>query len=135
MSITPAAAPPPANKVATTTSVDTAIGTAGVTSTLPSWMAGTWAVVVMLFVLVWVVLYWAGAAKLSYDTSGSGLWALLAFIFAPFYYPYYAFFISKPAPAPAMMGGGRGGDPIANLVKAVGATLKAGQQVAKTFKK
>ena len=135
MSSTPAAAPPPANKVATTTSVDTAIGTAGVTSTLPSWMAGTWAVVVMLFVLVWVVLYWAGAAKLSYDTSGSGLWALLAFIFAPFYYPYYAFFISKPAPAPAMMGGGRGGDPIANLVKAVGATLKAGQQVAKTFKK
>ena len=135
MSSTPAAAPPPANMVATTTSVDTAIGTAGVTSTLPSWMAGTWAVVVMLFVLVWVVLYWVGAAKLSYDTSGSGLWALLAFIFAPFYYPYYAFFISKPAPAPAMMGGGRGGDPIANLVKAVGATLKAGQQVAKTFKK
>ena len=134
MSSTPAAAPPPANMVATTTSVDTAIGTAGITSTLPSWMAGTWAVVVMLFVLVWVVLYWVGAAKLSYDTSGSGLWALLAFIFAPFYYPYYAFFISKPAPAPAMMGGGRGGDPIAN-VKAVGATLKAGQQVAKTFKK
>lgn len=135
MSSTPAAAPPPANTVATTTSVDTAIGTAGTTSTLPSWMAGTWIMVVGLFVLVWVVLYWAGAAKLSYDTSGSGLWALLAFIFAPFYYPYYAFFISKPAPAPAMMGGGRGGDPIANLVKAVGATLKAGQQVAKTFKK
>jgi len=135
MSSTPAAAPPPANKVATTTSVDTAIGTAGVTSTLPSWMAGTWIMVVGLSVLVWVVLYWVGAAKLSYDTSGSGLWALLAFIFAPFYYPYYAFFISKPAPAPAMMGGGRGGDPIGNLVKAVGATLKAGQQVAKTFKK
>jgi hypothetical protein len=135
MSSTPAAAPPPANKVATTTSVDTAIGTAGATATLPSWMAGTWIMVVGLSVLVWVVLYWVGAAKLSYDTSGSGLWALLAFIFAPFYYPYYAFFISKPAPAPAMMGGGRGGDPIGNLVKAVGATLKAGQQVAKTFKK
>ena len=125
MSSTPAAAPPPANKVATTTSVDTAIGTAGVTSTLPSWMAGTWAVVVMLFVLVWVVLYWVGAAKLSYDTSGSGLWALLAFIFAPFYYPYYAFFVSKPAPAPAMMGGGR--DPIIGL-------YKAAKDVYKTFK-
>jgi len=134
MSSKPADAPPPANKVATTTTVDTPLGTAGVTSMLPSWMAGTWAVIVMIFVLVWVVMYWVGAAKLSYDTTGSGGWALLAFLFAPFYYPYYAFFVSKPAPAP-MMGGGRGGDPIGNLVKAVGATLKAGKEVVKTFKK
>jgi hypothetical protein len=133
MSSTPAAAPPPANKVATTTTVDTPLGTAGVTALLPSWMAGVWAVVVLIFVIVWVVLYWVGAAKLSYDTSGSGVWALLAFLFAPFYYPYYAFFVSKPAPAP-MMGGGRGGDPITRLADALARTGKVVTAAAKAMK-
>jgi hypothetical protein len=72
-------------------------------------------------VLVWVVLYWVGAAKLSYDTSGSAVWAFLAFLFAPFYYPYYAFFVSKPAPAPMMAGGAR--DPISNLVRVTGKVI------------
>jgi hypothetical protein len=72
---------------------------------------------VLIFVLVWVVLYWVGAAKLSYDTSGSAVWAFLAFLFAPFYYPYYAFFVSKPAPAPMMAGGG--GDPVSKLARAL----------------
>ena len=112
--------PPPANKVATTTTVDTPLGTVGASALLPSWMAGTWAVVVMIFVIVWVVMYWVGAAKLSYDTTGSGGWALLAFLFAPFYYPYYAFFVSKPAPAP-MMGGGNA---FSNLATAVSRAIK-----------
>jgi hypothetical protein len=39
------------------------------------------------------VLYFYGAAKLSYSKYGSILWAILAFIFAPFYYPFYAIFL------------------------------------------
>ena len=101
--------PPPANKVATTTTVDTPLGTVGASALLPSWMAGTYAVLVLIFVLVWVVLYWVGAAKLSYDTSGSAVWAFLAFLFA--------FFVSKPTPAPMMGGGGH--DPISNLFRVI----------------
>jgi len=118
MSSSGAATPPPANKVTTTTTVDTPLGTVGASALLPSWMAGTYAVLVLIFVLVWVVLYWVGAAKLSYDTSGSAVWAFLAFLFAPFYYPYYAFFVSKPAPAPMMAGGG-GDDPISKLFRVI----------------
>ena len=40
-------------------------------------------------------LYGGGAAKLSYDKYGSIGWAMLAFIFAPVYYPIYAYFISS----------------------------------------
>ena len=114
--------PPPANKVTTTTTVDTPLGTLGASALLPSWMGATYAVIVLIFVLVWVVLYWVGAAKLSYDTSGSAVWAFLAFLFAPFYYPYYAFFVSKPAPAPMM-----GGNPLSKLTAAA-------KKVYKTFK-
>ena len=42
-------------------------------------------------------LFHYGAARLSFNTYGSYGWSFLAFIFAVFYYPYYAFFVSKPA--------------------------------------
>lgn len=45
-----------------------------------------------------------GAAKLSYDRYGSFAWAFLAFLFAPIYYPYYAFFVSSRV---SMFGGRR----------------------------
>jgi hypothetical protein len=38
-----------------------------------------------------------GAAKLSYDKFQSVGWAILNFIFAAFYYPYYAIFLSGPS--------------------------------------
>ncbi len=38
-----------------------------------------------------------GAAKLSYDKFGSIGWAILDFIFATFYYPYYAIFLNAPS--------------------------------------
>lgn len=41
------------------------------------------------------ILFHAGAAKLSYDKYGSIGWAILAFLFGTFYYPYYAFFVSS----------------------------------------
>lgn len=42
-------------------------------------------------------LFHYGAARLSYNTYGSYAWSFVAFIFAVFYYPYYAFFVSRPA--------------------------------------
>jgi hypothetical protein len=54
-----------------------------------------------------------GAGYLSYQKYGSMAWAFLDFLFAYFYYPYYAFFLAKeasPSPMmPAMIGGKRGG--------------------------
>lgn len=50
------------------------------------------------------ILFHAGAAKLSYDKYGSIGWAILAFLFGSFYYPYYAFFISGSTPT-TMFGG------------------------------
>jgi hypothetical protein len=38
-----------------------------------------------------------GAAKLSYDKYQSVGWAIVNFIFAAFYYPYYAIFLSGPS--------------------------------------
>jgi hypothetical protein len=52
---------------------------------------------VIIYTIIGVViglLVAAGAAKLSYDKYGSIGWAILAFIFSPAYYPYYAFFVS-----------------------------------------
>jgi hypothetical protein len=42
------------------------------------------------------VLYSYGAARLSYNKYGSVGWAILAFIFAPLYYPFYGVFLSTP---------------------------------------
>lgn len=44
-----------------------------------------------------VFIFHYGAARLSYNAYGSYGWSFLAFIFGLFYYPYYAFFVSKPA--------------------------------------
>jgi len=56
-------------------------------------------------------LWHLGAARLSYLKYGSIGWAILDFIFATIYYPYYALFLAEgTAAAPAtgvMMGGGR----------------------------
>lgn len=54
------------------------------------WTAGLLAILPSL-------LFSFGAAKLSYDRFRSIGWAIVAFIFSAFYYPYYAFFVSGPA--------------------------------------
>lgn len=58
------------------------------------------------FSLILSILFAYGAAKLSYDMFHSVGWAVLAFIFSGFYYPYYALFLSRPAglSAPPPMG-------------------------------
>ena len=64
-----------------------------------------------IFPIVFLIIFHGGAAYLSYQRYHSGLWAALDFLFAYFYYPYYAFFLAntpgniEPSPINAMMGG------------------------------
>ena len=61
--------------------------------------------------IIFLIVFHAGAAYLSYQKYQSALWAFVDFLFAYFYYPYYAFFLSgsspsyEPSPVNAMMGG------------------------------
>lgn len=55
-----------------------------------------WNVLLGIIPLVLWFVYHYGAAKLSYNTYGSTGWSILAFIFAPVYYPYYGLFVSTP---------------------------------------
>ena len=123
------AAPAPSDKVPTTTTVSTPVGSASATANLPAWLSGTYVTFYLVLLLVWIVAYWFGAAKIAYDQTGSGLWAFVAFLFAPLYYPYYAFFVSRPAAVP-MMGGGKGG--IAGTIRSV---AKGVDEVAKAILK
>ena len=53
-------------------------------------------------------LHALGAAKLAYDHYSSLLLAVIAFVFAPFFYMFYAFAVGgKVAPPPLLMGGRR----------------------------
>jgi hypothetical protein len=62
----------------------------------------------IIFPIVFAILFHFGAAYLSYQKYGSILWSILDFIFAVFYYPFYAFFLAKdPGPSMGMVGGRR----------------------------
>ena len=50
------------------------------------------------------ILFSLGAAKLSYDRFRSFGWAIVAFFFSAFYYPYYAYFVSAGPPMTAPTG-------------------------------
>jgi biotin transporter BioY len=64
----------------------------------------------VVLILIYMLIYSIGAAKLAYaynNSVGSSytfLWAVLAFFFSNFYYPFYAFFINPVgAPPPSML--------------------------------
>ncbi len=67
-------------------------------SLAPGAVAGINAGMIIGIVIAVIVLFvfHYGAARLSYNTYGSYPWSFVAFIFAMFYYPYYAFFVSRP---------------------------------------
>jgi membrane protein implicated in regulation of membrane protease activity len=96
-----AAAPPKEEKKTTTTATATLAPT------------GFGAILGGLAVLpiVFLIVFHAGAAYLSYQKYQSGMWAFVNFLFAYFYYPYYAFFLAgtpanvEPSPINTMMGG------------------------------
>jgi hypothetical protein len=74
---------------------------------------GFWAILgeVAVLPIIFLIVFHAGAAYLSYQKYQSGMWAFVNFLFAYFYYPYYAFFLSgtpanvEPSPINTMMGG------------------------------
>jgi hypothetical protein len=39
-----------------------------------------------------MIIFSYGAAKVNWTVNQSYFWAIIAFIFSGFYYPYYAFF-------------------------------------------
>lgn len=84
---------------------------APVTLTIPTGF-GALNSIVMLIPAVLLIIFHLGAGYLSYQKYGNLGWAFLNFIFAYFYYPYYAFVLAKePAPSafPTLVGGKRGG--------------------------
>lgn len=67
---------------------------------------------VAIIPILFLVAFHIGAGYLSYQKYGNIGWAFLDFLFAYFYYPYYAFFLAKEASPnpmmPAMIGGRKG---------------------------
>jgi uncharacterized RDD family membrane protein YckC len=79
------------------------------TTTEASWGMGVFSIL-LLFPIFLFLTFHIGAGYLSYQKYGSFLWAIVDFIFAYFYYPYYAFFLaSEPSPQSMMGGRKRGG--------------------------
>lgn len=77
--------------------------------TLPTGF-GVLASTIMIVPLLILLVFHLGAGYLSYQKYGNLGWAFLNFIFAYFYYPYYAFFLAKdPGPSMGMIGGKKGG--------------------------
>jgi hypothetical protein len=68
-------------------------------------MTGSFSGIFFILPLLFLIVFHVGAGYLSYQKNGSAGWAFLSFLFAVFYYPYYAF-TSAPASAPATMMGG-----------------------------
>ena len=60
-----------------------------------------------LFSLLFLLFFHIGAGYLSYQKYGSMFWAVIDFLFAYFYYPYYSFFLAKDVPPQTMFGGRR----------------------------
>jgi hypothetical protein len=60
----------------------------------------------IILAVIQMILFYSGAAKLSYDRFKSVGWAIVAFLFAPLYYMYYAFFVSTSA-SPVMIAAAR----------------------------
>jgi hypothetical protein len=59
------------------------------------WQGASWAVIILIVmiptVLLWIVIYAVGAARLAYITHNSIILAGIAFVISPFYYIYHAF--------------------------------------------
>jgi hypothetical protein len=84
--------------------------TAETTTTDGKPAAGFWAILggaafVGIFSIIFFLAFHIGAGYLSYQKYGSMMWAILDFIFAYFYYPYYAFFLAKDVPPQTLFGG------------------------------
>lgn len=101
----PGGPPPPASQPGTPAITLTPEATAAANATAAG-AVGVFGVLTMLSIF-FLLFFHIGAGYLSYQKYGSMLWAIVNFIFAYFYYPYYAFFLAKdPSPQPLGMIGG-----------------------------
>lgn len=76
-------------------------------SSLTSAFSSPAAIAYIVVLAIILLLPAIGAAKLSHDRYGSIGWAILAFIFNPFYYVYYAYFVSTKYVQQPILGGRR----------------------------
>jgi hypothetical protein len=76
--------PPPADGVKATLVTDSTMSTV--------------TMILALIPLIFALVFHAGAAYMSYQRNQSFGWAILHFVLAVFYYPYYAF--TQPSAAP-----------------------------------
>ena len=60
--------------------------------------------ILTLIPLIFALVFHAGAAYMSYQRNQSFGWAILHFVLAVFYYPYYAFTQPSAAPPPTESG-------------------------------
>lgn len=72
-----------------------------------SYLASSGALLWAALGLLPTIIFNYGAAKLNYSANQSYFWAVVAFFFSGFYYPYYAFYV-LPAPIiPSILGAAR----------------------------
>ncbi len=67
----------------------------------PTWSLPSIGGAYFLFLVIYMILFHVGAGVLSYRKYGSMGWAVLAGLFAYFYYPYYALTATSAAPEAA----------------------------------
>lgn len=93
-----------------TTTTDTTVTTTSTDPKDAKAVAGIFGLLagVGLFSLIFFLFFHIGAGYLSYQKYGSMFWAVIDFLFAYFYYPYYAFFLAKDVPPQPMLGGRKG---------------------------
>ena len=97
--------PPPATPPSTLPGVTTPTTPILTGTTTPSTGVGALFGLFALIPILFLIAFHVGAGYLSYQKYGSIGWAILDFLFAYFYYPYYAFFLATP-PAPTGFIGG-----------------------------
>jgi len=69
-------------------------------------------IIAIILSFLFTIMFYVGAATLSYRHYGSVFWAIVAFFTAPVYYVFYALYLDKPQPnsptgIQAIMGGAR----------------------------
>jgi len=72
--------------------------------------SGLYMIVLVLLGSIPLLIFHYGAAKLSFDTYGSYLWAFVDFLFPYLYYPFYAIVLKSSVSvgsSPAVFGGRR----------------------------
>ena len=85
--------PPPAQPVAPV--VETASPTAGIIGGALSGFSSVTGVLFFILGSLPAIIFNYGAAKINWSVNQSYFWAVIAFLFSGFYYPYYAFFQLK----------------------------------------